>query len=117
MTVGVPDKFSKEVFDLLNNHWHSGRVKFTISKIEQLIGKLGRLAQVFSPLYHLMGSLYKSVAHCLCDNEQYIITVCGQFRKMIKQSKHKILLNSTERDVREVRFAARQSARAVHRCR
>ena len=45
-----------------------------------------------------------------------MITVSGHFRDMIKRSKRRLLHNSVERDVREVRFAARQSARAVHRC-
>lgn len=116
MTVGIPDKFRREVCELLHKHWHAARVSFDIGEIEQLIGKLGRIAQVFRPMYHLMGSLYKSVAHSLRDNEQYLINVSSQFRAMMKRTKLRLLPDSPDRDVREVRFAARQTARKVHRC-
>ena len=57
MTVGIPNEYRQDVCSLLKKHWHPGRKSFKISEIETLVGKLGRIAQAYRPLYHLMGSL------------------------------------------------------------
>ena len=115
MTVGIPDEYRREVCGLLNTHWHSGRRSFTINEIETLIGKLGRIGQAFRPIYHLMGSMYKSVAHCLRSNEQYKITVSGQFRALVNKAKQPVAGASLD-EAREIRFAIKKASQQVHRC-
>ena len=39
--MGVPTTYDKEVLDLLDTIWNNDRQSFTISEIEQLVGKLG----------------------------------------------------------------------------
>ena len=117
MTVGIPDDYRQEVCSLIRRHWHEGRRSFKVSEIETLVGKLGRIAQAYRPLYHLMGSLYKSIAHCLRANERYMITVSFQFRAMIKRARQQISSDTPEYDSREIRFAARQASRRTHKCR
>ena len=116
MTVGIPDSYRQEVCDLLNNHWHEHRKQFDINELEVLVGKLGRIGQAYRSMYHLMGSLYKSVAFCLNRNASYQMTVSRQFRELIARSKAVVTENTPLDDVREIRFATQQAARRIHRC-
>ena len=79
MTMGVPDAYRKEILALLDTVWHDGRQSFTISEIEQLVGKLGRIAQAFRPLYHLIPHLYVLVAHALRENKFYLASTNRRF--------------------------------------
>ena len=63
-----------------------------------------------------MGSIYKSVAHCLRSNAQYKITVSKQFRELLSKSKQPINPTSTIDDVREIRFAVKKASQQTHRC-
>ena len=105
MTMGVPDAYRKEILALLDTVWHDGRQSFTISEIEQLVGKLGRIAQAFRPLYHLMPHLYASVAYTLRVNKVFVALL--QKLKARGQPQN-------EEDVREINFAVGQVARKVH---
>ena len=107
MTMGVPNAYRKEVLDLLDTVWHDGRQSFTISEIEQLVGKLGRIAQAFRPLYHLMPHLYASVAYALRENEFYLALTNRRFKKMIQKVKVRGR-SKNEEDVREINFAVGQ---------
>ena len=113
MTMGVPDAYRKEVLSLLDTVWHEGRQSFTISEIEQLVGKLGRIAQAFRPLYHLMPHLYASVAYALRENEFYLASTNRRFKKLLQKVKARGRPNNEE-DVREINFAVGQVARKVH---
>ncbi len=44
-TVGIPSNYMSKVLLLLNNTWHCGQKQFTVSKAQNLTGKLGHLAQ------------------------------------------------------------------------
>ena len=114
MTVSIPHAYRLEVCELLNTHWHGGRRSFTINEIEILVGKLGRIGQAFRPMYHLMGSLYKSVAFCLNKAEAYKLTVSKDFRALLRRSRMKLLSSTTSREAREIRFAAQQASRQTH---
>ena len=54
MTVGITNAFRQEVLGLLTNTWDASRESFTVSKMEKLVGKLGRIGQAYWPIYHLM---------------------------------------------------------------
>mmetsp|Transcript_38437 Transcript_38437/g.92017 ORF Transcript_38437/g.92017 Transcript_38437/m.92017 type:complete len:864 (+) Transcript_38437:1-2592(+) len=114
MTVSIPHAYRLEVCALLNDHWHRGRRSFTINEVEALVGKLGRIGQAFRPMYHLMGSLYKSVAFCLNKAEAYKITVSRDFRALLRRSRTAITDDTSSREAREIRFAAQQAARQTH---
>ena len=87
MTVAVEKRYRKEVLDLLEKTWHPGREAFTISEIEMLVGKLGRIGQTYRPLYHLMPHLYASVAFALRDNAAFLDMHSRRYRKLVKAAK------------------------------
>ena len=112
MTVGITDEYRQEVLDLLDTVW-AARDSFTINEIEKLVGKLGRIAQAYRPLYHLMPQLYASVAYALRENAFYLATTSRSFRKMIKKAKSAARAEHTD-DAREINFAIRQVAKKTH---
>ena len=111
MTVGITDEYRASVSDLLENTWHEKRESFTIKEIELLVGKLGRIAQAYRPIYHLMPQLYASVAYALRENEFYLAATSKKFRKMLKRMKMKA---SNLDDQREINFALRIVAKMTH---
>ena len=111
MTVGTTPTFRRETIELLQNTWHEGREAFTVSEMEELVGKLGRIGQAYRPIYHLMPMMYASVAYGLRENDAFLISTSKQYRKMIKKAKHK---PEHHEDAREIRFAIGQAARLVH---
>ena len=65
MTIGVTDKFRREVAYCLKYTWHDVRGGFTVKEMENLVGKLGRIGQAYRPIYYIMPHLYASVAYAL----------------------------------------------------
>lgn len=115
MTVGIDAAYRRKVLDLLTKTWHAGREAFDVMEMEKLVGTLGRVAQAFRPLYHLMPHLYSSVAYALRENERFLMSTSRRFRQMMKTAKTRVF-SSTEEDEREINFAIGQAARAVHAC-
>lgn len=113
MTVGITDEFRQDTLALLRSSWHACRRSFTVHDIEVLIGKLGRIGQAFRPIYHLMPHLYASVAYALRENSFLLASSSKEFCLLIRKAKQ---APTTKEDVREVRFAVRQSAKLTHRC-
>ncbi|KAL7525764.1 hypothetical protein ACHAXR_001151, partial [Thalassiosira sp. AJA248-18] len=105
ITVGVTDEYRAEVLHLLTTRWHKCRDGFTVSEMEQLIGKLGRIGQAYRPIYHLMPHMYGSVAYAL-----------RRFREMLRTLK---MDSTTGEDLREINFArshvAHHGAKEVYR--
>jgi hypothetical protein len=52
LTVGIPQDYVAEVFDLLNTTWHSHRRRFTVGEAHKLTGKLGHLAEGANWVFH-----------------------------------------------------------------
>ena len=115
MTVAITPEYRVSVLALLMTTWHKDRRSFTVSEIEKLAGKLGRLGEGARWVFHLMGQIYSSIANSLRSNTQYLMHTSKQFKLIIRQVKNKHLTTTTE-DLREVNFAARQIATSVHRC-
>ena len=115
MTVGITDVYRKEVLDLINDRWHPKRKAFTVSDIEKLAGKLGRLGEGARWIFHLMSQIYSSIACALRSNQQYLANTSKSFKAMIRLVKNK-KLSTLEEDVRELNYAARELATSVHRC-
>ena len=111
--MGVLDAYRKEILNLLDTVWHDGRQSFTVSEIEQLVGKLGRIAQAFRPLYHLIPHLYALVAYALRENEFYLASTNRCFKKLLQKVNARGRPKNEE-DVRETNFAVGQVARKVH---
>ncbi len=84
MTVGIRNNYCCEVLDLMITTWHDKRESFTIKEVEELLGKLGRIAQAYQPLYHLMPQLYGLVAYALQENKHYMTSTSRQFCKMLE---------------------------------
>jgi len=68
MTVSISDEFRREVLALLTATWHCRRESFTVNELKLLVGKLGRIAQAYSPLNFFMSHLYSSLAFALREN-------------------------------------------------
>ena len=115
MIVGITKEYRKEVLKLLTNNWHAGRQSFTVKKMEELVGKLGRIGQAFRAIYHLMPHLFSSVAYALRENENFLMTSSKKFRKMVKRAKAKPIPKTSE-DEREINFAISQVAKKKHGC-
>jgi len=86
MTVGISPQYRAEVLHILQSTWHSGCQSFTVKEMELLVGKLGRIAQAFRPLYYLMSHLYSSLAYALRANKAYLVTTSRQFKKLVDTS-------------------------------
>lgn len=56
MTVSISD-----VLALLTTTWHCRRESFTVKELELLVGKHGRIAQAYRPIYFFMSHLYSSL--------------------------------------------------------
>lgn len=115
MTVGITKEYRAEVLNLLTKTWHAGRISFTVKKMEELVGKLGRIGQAFRAIYHLMPHLFGSVAYALRENENFLMTSSKKFRKMVKRAKAKPIPRLIE-DEREIKFAISQVAKKKHGC-
>ena len=76
-----------------------------------LVGKLGRIGQVYRPIYHLMPMLYASVAFALRENNEFLILTSSAYRTLIKKAKRKAI---TEEDNRKINFVVGQAARKAH---
>ncbi len=105
MTVGISPQYRAEVLHILQSTWHSGRQSFTVKEMELLVGKLGRIAQAFRPLYYLMSHLYSSLAYALRANKAYLVTTSRQFKKLVDTSKRALTDKDTD-DWQEITFAA-----------
>jgi len=62
MTVSVISEYRREFLHLLDSHWVD-RETFHIKEMEELVGKLGKIGQVYHPIYHLMPHMYASVEY------------------------------------------------------
>lgn len=111
MTVGVTDEYRAEVLHLLTTRWHKGRDGFTVSEMEQLIGKLGRIGQAYRPIYHLMPHMYGSVAYALRENKFFLTANSRRFREMLRTLK---MDSTTSEDLREINFARSRVAKMTH---
>jgi len=111
MTVGTTPMFRSETCELLQSAWHEGREAFTVSEMEELVGKLGRIGQAYRPIYHLMPMMYASVAFGLRENDAFLMSTNKDYRKMIKRAKNR---PEHQEDAREINFAIGQAARMVH---
>ena len=89
LTVGITPQFRLETVHLLHSVWHDGRESFTVGELELLVGKLGRIGQVYRPIYHLMPMLYASVAFALRENNEFLISTSSAYRKLIKKENEK----------------------------
>lgn len=117
MHVSLPPVFHEEVVALLSSHWHAGRKSFTVHELELLVGKLGRIAQAYRPMYYLMSHLYSSVAFALRENASFLVSSSRSFRELIrrvKSGRHSDTVTSD--DKRIVDFALSQAARRLHGC-
>ena len=111
MTVGITDEYRAEVLHLLKNTWHPGRRSFTVSEMEKLVGKLGRIGQAYRPIFHLMPHMYGSVAYALRKNQFFLAAHSRRFREMLKQVKMEA---TTEDDLREINYAQKNLAKMTH---
>ena len=68
MTVSISDEFCREVLALLTATWHYRGESFMVKELKLLVGKLGRIAQAYSPLNFFMSHLYSSLAFALREN-------------------------------------------------
>ena len=59
--------------------------RFTIDELARLTGKLGRAAQMYRPLYHVMGQLYPSMASALAGNGAYLFGKSQSYRDLFKK--------------------------------
>ena len=116
MTVSITTNYRDEVLSILRSTWHVHRQTFTVKEMELLVGKLGRIAQAFRPLFFLMSHLYSSLAYALRENNSHLVNTSRRYRAMLQTSKQPIL-NNGETDRREVNFAASKVAKAMHGCR
>ncbi len=68
LTVTIPSNYVNKVLLLLNNTWHCGRKRFTVSKAQKLTEKLGHLVQSTTWIFHLLSHLYASIVYALSEN-------------------------------------------------
>ena len=115
LTVGITPEYIAEVLKILTTTWHESRKSFAIDEIEQLAGKLGRLGEGVSWIFHLMSQIYTSIASALRSNKLFLTNTSAQFRAMIKTINKK-QIPDTEEDVRILNFAVKNVASNVHRC-
>lgn len=85
--------------------------------MELLVGKLGRIAQAFRPLFFLMSHLYSSLAYALRESNSHLVTTSRQYRRAMLQTSKQPIIDNGETDRREVTFAASKVAKAMHGCR
>ena len=110
MTVSVTPKYRLETLELLETTW-ANRESFYINELEVLIGKIGRMAQAYRPLYFMMGMLYASSAFALRENDEFLQSTHKGYRKLVAQAKQNA---TTEEDAREIKFAIKEAARMKH---
>ena len=87
MTISISEDFHREVLALLTSTWHSRRECFTVKELELLVGKLGRIAQVYHPFYFYMSHLYSSLAFALHENRAFLVNTSKCFRALVKRTK------------------------------
>jgi hypothetical protein len=62
LTGANPQKYIKEVLDLLNSTWHPNQCCFKASEAQKLTGKLVRLVERATWVFHLLSHVYLSIA-------------------------------------------------------
>ena len=83
-------------------------------KMEELVGKLGRIGQAYRPTYNIMPHMYALVASALRGNEYFLASTSRNFRKMMTKAKQKKTAFTPECDLREINFSIGQLAQKVH---
>ena len=116
MTVAIPQKYRSELIKMLVTTYHSNRRRFNIEELATLTGKLGRVAQMYRPLYHVMGQLYASMASALAGNGKYLLGSCTKYRDLIKTIKKRDREQDSSLSTRRVHFAMSQAAKRRHGC-
>jgi hypothetical protein len=72
LTVGILDLYIQEVRLLLNRTWHIRCKHFTVKEAQELMGKLGHLAEGATWIFHLLTHLYASIASALSENKRLL---------------------------------------------
>jgi hypothetical protein len=62
MTVGIPVDYIKGVCSLIDSTWHVACQCFTVQEAQELMGKLGHLAEGVNWVFHLLTHLFASIA-------------------------------------------------------
>jgi hypothetical protein len=80
MIVSVPDGYIQGVHLLIDSTWHTHCQQFTVKEAQELIGKLGHLAEDENWVFHLLTHLYTSIACALSENKDSWQILCQSFK-------------------------------------
>jgi hypothetical protein len=80
LTIVIPAKYLQEILDLLNSTWHPNQRCFKLSEAQKLTGKLARLAEGASWVFHLISHLYSSIAYALSENKRLLTESSAEFQ-------------------------------------
>ncbi len=84
MTVGIPVDYIQGVPSLINSTWHVARQRFTVQEAQELMRKLGCLAEGTNWVFHLLTHLYASIAYALSENKRFLADSSAKFKLIIK---------------------------------
>lgn len=116
MTVGITSDFRAELVTLLTQTWHAGRQSFSVPELETLVGKLGRVGQIFPPIYHVLGQLYASLGYALRQNGRWLYGSNKEYRQLMKEIRRERGESVSSVEQRRVNFAVSVAAKRQHGC-
>jgi hypothetical protein len=114
LTVSIPIKYRTEVLNLLDSTWHPHRRRFKVSEAQKLTGKLARLAEGASWVFHLLSHLYSSIAYALSENKRLLSETSQEFRDMILAIQSGTFVTPCKDLARHTSFAMKRAAKMTH---
>jgi hypothetical protein len=115
LTIGMTREYLDQVLHILNTDWPVDVAFFNLSSIVILAGKLARLAEASSWVFHLMPHIYSSIAYALRTHESFLLGECNTFKALIAKIKNLRRLPSEHEDVEHLNFYIRKAAKRKFR--
>lgn len=115
LTVGMTREYLDQILDILNTDWPEDAEFFELRSIVILAGKLARLAEAASWVFHLMPHIYSSIAYALRSHETFLLGECNTFIDLIKKIKNLRFFPSENDDVDHLNFYIRKAAKRKFR--
>ncbi len=84
LTIAIPQKYLKEVLNLLNSTWHPNWGHFKVFKAQKLTGKLACLTEGANWVFHLLSHIYLSIAYALSENKRLLLESSCEFCAIIE---------------------------------
>jgi hypothetical protein len=114
LTVPIPPKYLQEVLELINSTWHPNQCCFKVSEAQKLTGKLACLAKGANWVFHLLSSLYLSIAYALSKNKRLLTKSSAEFQDIVLAIQTNAFVTPCKDLARHTSFAMKRAEKLTH---